>query len=225
MKSSLIRYLSLVVIFISSYSFVSCLATEKASDSFLLMLSSKKLIDNRLNFEGGYQNINKENYNLPTDYKNGIPTRYVEIPYTDNALFFFENGLICYNRGLSLDSVGFRSWMLEFGEEKGTLDNWGTYEIKGDTINAIIYISYRAKSRIKSVQLLQSNFQGIIKNSDTIMQWHLVPPFQKTAEEFHMNKGFLAYLKTPKDLYFKSIPIKSLVDPSKAWINELSKKQ
>ena len=95
--------------------------------------------------------------------------------------------------------------------------------MKGDTINAIIYLVYRAKSRIRSVQLLQSHFRGIIKNRDTIKQWQMVPPYSKTAEEFHMNESLLRYLKTPKDLYFKPMPAKKMLDPSKAWINEFRK--
>ena len=96
---------------------MSCIAVEKPSNNFSTMLNASKLrLENQLISEGGYQRISEHSLNHGTDYKNGLPTRYVAVPYAEKPLFFFDDGLVCYDMGLSLDSVDYNTWIPEFAD-------------------------------------------------------------------------------------------------------------
>ena len=107
------------------------------------------------------------------------------------------------------------SYFLQGLEKYGTGENayaykWGVYEIKDDTIKAIIYITYSGKFLQGTTQLLQSNFQGYLYNKDSITGWHLVPPYPPVVKS--SNEEYFRFLITPRDLYFKKVPIERLVD-------------
>jgi hypothetical protein len=137
----------------------------------------------------------------------------------DHPVFFFEDGKVAYYDALSLDSTGFRQWQQQYNTVQRSLNCWGVYEVRNDTILAIIYLNYTGMW-FKRKQTRLSYFQGVIKNTDTIQGWRMVPPYPEFAQKYEMNKKFFEDLTTPKDLYFKSVPAKTIIDPSKAWVNK-----
>jgi hypothetical protein len=101
------------------------------------------------------------------------------------------------------------------------MEGWGTYEVIGDTINASIYYLYSGSGNFYR----QPNFQGIIKNKNTILDWHVVEPYPK------MNKSLLRQhsreLKKHQNLYFVPVTIKPFMDSisEKAWVNKYRNKK
>ncbi|HUR12157.1 MAG TPA: hypothetical protein VM012_12350, partial [Flavitalea sp.] len=214
------KVILLVLLFCGS---ISCVYTEKANGEFLRLLKrTQPLANSRLKMDGAYHFIEKELLNHPTAYKNGVPTKYVDTPYLDCPVFFFDNGLILYYLAFSLDSAQFIFWQQHYSTIKGGANAWGVYDIRNDTITAIVYIAYTGKN-FKRRQSRQCYFQGILKNRDTITAWRMIPPFPEIAVSFDMNKELLEYLKAPKDLSYKPVPGKIVINPAKAWINELKK--
>jgi hypothetical protein len=184
----------------------SCVLTKRAPDNFLLILNqpSSKL-DEKVIIDGSYTKVQKGN-----SFDN---------TFLDNPLFFFNNGLLLLFNSDN-DSLGLISWMREYGTVKWSLNKWGAYEIKNDTIKAVIYINYKPKSKFIFSQLQASYFRGIVLNRDTIHQWQMIPPYPKLAVEYSPNQELFSYLKTPKDLFFKPYPITKFIDPEKAWVNK-----
>ncbi|MCE2896177.1 MAG: hypothetical protein LW721_17230 [Flammeovirgaceae bacterium] len=160
----------------------------------------------------------KSSYHLGLDYKDGKPTRYVDKVYLDYPVFFFDNGLMAYNEHIYIDSAGFNRDMSYARSQQDVYTNdWGVYEIKEDTIKATLYCSFSYVKGIYGTRRLLCNFEGIIHNRDTIYQWKLVPPYPDVIEAANRD---VDVLKTARDLYFKSVPIKQLINPEMAWINE-----
>ena len=102
-------------------------------------------------------------------------------------------------------------WTHRYLQERKT---WGTYEIKGDTVKASIY--YNFANPIVNNRI--ANFEGIIKNRDTILQWHLVEFYPKLNKSTKETFDFL--FKGKWDLYFKPLSIKPYMDSvsENAWI-------
>jgi hypothetical protein len=168
--------------------------------------------------------LEAKDYNQAIEYKNGNPTRFIDTPYLVNPIFFFSDGLVLYSEGTSPDSTSFNSWLSKYGQQKWSANRWGVFEIKHDTINAEIYTEY-FDGTIKRLQLKISHFEGTIKNKDTLSQWHMIPPYPKISLADGLNQQIFEYLKSPRDLYFKSVPTKALIDSSKAWINKFRSKK
>jgi hypothetical protein len=178
----------------------SCITTEKPNDSFKRILNEPKTLSAaNLNFEGAYNN----NFNTED--------------YLQSPLYFFKNGLIYYQEGITLDSSKNEIWLRKYlADEK----SWGTYEVKGDTINACIFAPYHDYT----THYLQTYYQGIIKNKETITQWHIVEPYPKLSKPLSSDYLFPDYER--RSLYFKAIPIKPFMDSiaEKAWVNKYRKK-
>lgn len=104
-------------------------------------------------------------------------------------------------------------WVRRYLQEARIL-GWGAYEIKGDTIKASIY--YNFSNPVTNNRI--ANFQGIIRNKDTILQWRLIAPYPKLRKNPRREFDFL--FKMNRDLYFKSLPTKPFMDSvsEKAWI-------
>ncbi len=216
----------LILILLGALNF-RCIQTEKASVNFIQLRNQKAPTSNTsIKFSGVYHHINEDSYHYPTDYKNGMPTRYIDSPYLDQPIFFFENGILLHEyRTTTLVesdiSLSDEKSKKNFYEQKG----WGVYNVNHDTINAIIYVDFLRGWFYTVSERLQCNFQGVIKNSDTILQWHLIPPFPNVNKKKEGNINFLESLKKGIDMYFKEIPEKKLIDPTKAWINNLQNKK
>jgi len=76
-------------------------------------------------------------------------------------------------------------------------ESTGTYTINNDTLFAKLPIFLYRRGAIRN--LFNAYFQGIIKNKDTIIDWHMVQPYPKADPKF--NDSF-KFLKTPHLLYF-----------------------
>jgi hypothetical protein len=76
-------------------------------------------------------------------------------------------------------------------------DAIGDYVVRNDTIWAKIPITL--KGRGAALNAYESYFQGEIKNRDTIINWHMIPPFPKANRKWNDNFDFLI---KPNQLYF-----------------------
>ena len=204
--------------------FCSCrrLYVETPSKQFLTLLNNNNIKDfeSKLNFYGVYHFIDSAHYHTGTDYMKGKPTRYVDTPYMDNPILFFKNGFIAYENALIVDSSIFFFNVKEgINKKKTFINNWGGYQITNDTIKAIIYVELPEYSIFQAGTIrIQCRFQGILLNKDTILQWHMTEPYSDAFSGG--NKLDYIFLSTPRDLYFKKAPIKELINPDNAWIND-----
>jgi hypothetical protein len=200
-----------------------CSHTEKASTNFVESLNSKKdtTVVNVLSHRV-FHHIEKESYHYPVDYVNGKPTRYVDTPYLEQPVFFFENKICLFEAS----TTTLESKDLYLLDEKSKnyyygKSGWGVYDIDKDTVKAIIYIDFWGGRFFTGLrQRYLCNFQGIIKNNDTILQWRLIPPFPPINMKISYNVNYIKYLKKPLDLYYKNVPAEKIINPSKAWINK-----
>lgn len=211
------------VILLCSVFFLSCIFPyiEKPNNTFKTLINKPRCNNSpKLNFNGIYSyQLESSDYNIGINYKNGTPTKFIDTPFVNKPVFFCANGLLAFSNSLWLDSLGYLDANKKFGtQKKSHLNNWGVYDISKDTIKAIIYIfSYDAGN-----PMFQSNFEGVIKNSDSILNWHLVPPYHKILLK-KKNKFQFDFFTTPQNLYFKKVPIDSIINSSEAWINEFNK--
>lgn len=187
-------YANVLVRFCCVLFLVSCI-TAKPNDNFKRILNnSESRTIPKLNFEGVY-------------YNNVVMSSLLEANF-----FFFKNGLIYSDNITSVShSTEAEKWFRRYLSGK---EDWGTYEIIGDTINACIYYWYLADGH---GIMKQTNFRGNIKNRDTILNWHMIEPYPKMDESF---KKQYTFLKLPRNLYFKPLPFKPFMDSvsEKAWI-------
>ncbi|MDJ1482934.1 hypothetical protein QNI16_20700 [Cytophagaceae bacterium YF14B1] len=171
-----------------------------------------------LRFDGYYQRAYEEDeYHHGFNYKNGVPTQYIDTPYAVGPISFFEKGIILHEGGYFGDSVSYKLRILNSTKFAKNTRCWGVYKIKSDTIQAIIYNNYTGNA-FKRHQYKQAYYQGIMRQ-DKILQWHLVPPYPDINDE--INSYMVKKDKIPRDLFFKPNTLKVLIKPdSTAWINE-----
>ncbi|MBL7727223.1 MAG: hypothetical protein JNM68_06040, partial [Dinghuibacter sp.] len=184
----------------------SCVYTEKPSAAFLSVLNNdREITSTQLRFGGAYHRISDDNYHHPVEYKEGKPVRFVDTPWLESPLFFFKNGQVLYSPGLSYDSLGFDQWLSKYALEKWTLNNWGTYTVNGDTLNALIYVMYNGPPSRRR-QLRETRFRGWLRG-DSLLQWQIMPPYPDVLQQYEMNSERLSHLRTPRNLGFKPVPV------------------
>lgn len=176
---------------------ISCHIDKPTGNFKRILNSSHNIKSQKLNFGGVYHNNSEDNY------------------YLERPIYFFSNGLFYYDNGSVTDSAGLAGisvWIDKYLQQKKA--GWGAYEIIGDTIKGSVY--YNFSTPVVNYRL--ANFEGIIKNKDTILQWHLVEPYPKLKKYPREEFDFL--FKDQKDFYFKPLPIKQTMDSisKKAWI-------
>jgi hypothetical protein len=224
-----IKILALALIVLSSIILNSCrtgVYTQAPSYEFSTIINDSSGTENgKLNFNGAYHFIEESNYNQGTDYENGKPTRVVAVPYLDKPVFFLKNNLMFFDNTLSLDSSVFFTGERMYGtDEKHYSNNWGTYKIENNVITAIFYYPYVGGNLVGKgyTQRLLTYFQGNIKNRDTITDWHMIPPYPNISSKANQYE-FNSFM-TPRELYFKKVPIDKLINPDSAWINKFKNK-
>jgi hypothetical protein len=217
MKISFVFYLLIAILLFSC----SRIIYHQKPDNFISGPHNSNELST-IKISGFYHHIDESNYHHITNYKNGLPPGYVDTPYADKPIFFFSNGLIASSDKLYLDSITFANNQRKFGtQEESYVNDWGVYQIEKDTIRAEIYLVFFMGFNFKSrFQRLICKYQGIIKNKDTILSWHMVPPFPKNPPNAMDGTPF-DNLKKPKDFFFKQAPINELINPENAWINKL----
>jgi hypothetical protein len=180
--------------------FSSCAFSDKPNGEFKRILNnsnSKK--DLKINFSGAY---------------------YAKEYYLENSVYFFENGLIYRENGRITDQFSYERNLSKYLPKN---PNWGVYEIHGDTIVAHVYYNFPNMNAIGHWYL--TIFQGILKNSDTIFDWHIIKPyplFKKNVDKLYVNNSIIG----STNLNFKSIPFRSAFDSvafSNVWVNKYRK--
>lgn len=160
---------------------VSCFNYKPTSNFKRILNDSQSKASGKLNFEGAYLNDTDTNY------------------LAREAIYFFKNGLLFYHPGLANEE-----WCRKYLYQ---MPNWGTYEIMGDTINICVYYYYLQSHGT----FRQTNFSGVIKNRDTILNWHIIEPYPKMPERFKFTEKY-AFLRQPKNLYFTPVTFKPFMD-------------
>lgn len=138
--------------------------------------------------------------------------------YIYGAIVFFENGAT-YSAGSSKSLEEFQVYYPTYKDDKNDFYLWGVYNIIYDTITAIIFTPYPG-GLLGGEKLYESHFQGIIKNRDSILQWHLVPPYPQVSKRAGDNVWLINNAKEPINLYFKNVPVDKIIDPKKDWIDK-----
>ena len=97
--------------------------------------------------------------------------------------------------------------------------NWGTFELTNDSIKAIIYCQFSRKA-VETKCYLPCYFSGIIKDDETIIDWHMVQPYPKIILETNINR-FGSFIK-PSILKFKVAGGKTKfnIDSNAVWVNQ-----
>ena len=86
-----------------------------------------------------------------------------------------------------------------------------TYEIKNDTINAIIISNYSNANSMLFSNFRPVHFRGITKDKNTVIDWHPLNPFLKAKNPLDSQ---------PVVLVFRPLIEKQFIDSNKAWINK-----
>ena len=155
---------------------VSCVRTENASKAFIELLENPQIPKNKINFNGAYTFISEERFSIPVTDANG-KTNYVDTFYLNYPIFFFENGMVMNSRVIFVDTTEANLLLPKGSKYKFSYNIWGVYKISNDTITAKLFLLYVGKGLVKYYS--ETNFRGIIKNKDTIIQWHMVEPYPK----------------------------------------------
>jgi hypothetical protein len=195
------------VIFCFAMHTASCSNTEKVTKEFIAKLNEpNKDFKDKIRFDGGYQKT-----------KPGS----ADDPYLYGSIFFFNNGMAHIAGSFrSLDE--FTLWYSKYASDKSSLQYWGAFHIADDTVKAIMYVPYQ-DGPIGSQKLYEAHYQGILANRDSILQWHVVPPYPSIDLRAGENKWLFEHEKEAVNLYFKNVPVEKVIDPSKAWINKYRK--
>lgn len=160
--------------------FISIMSTH----CFSQIIGNKKEI--YLRTDGVYSTYNtsvsKGNLEVKADY---FTYNHLNVINSDNIIY--SNGIGSYdNHFLKIKSYQNRIPML------------GSYKIISDTIHAFdIPISLMAWGG--KLKIYHANFIGIIKNTDTIVQWRMISPYPNANKRLNDNFKFEL---TPKLLYF-----------------------
>ncbi|MBL7703318.1 MAG: hypothetical protein JNM14_13795 [Ferruginibacter sp.] len=194
----------LIGLFILFIMIFSCSQTGKISKEFIAELNKPvNVLTDKLRFDGVYHKANN-------------PT--AKDKYLYGAVIFFNNGM-AYSSGSFQSLEEFQQWHQKYGDDKKSLQLWGVYNIISDTIKAIILEPYPA-GLIGAGKWYECHYNGIIKNKDSILQWHLVPPYPAVNLKAGENEWLIKHAQQPVDLYFKNVPVDKIIDPNNAWINK-----
>jgi hypothetical protein len=194
---------------------------EKPSAAFLAALNAPPADFSgcKLKFNGFYDNTTFRADELRLDAQGRINTRKY---YSVKPTFFFTNGFVFMDGASSLDSVGYTNIMGNKGLiNEQTFDAWGPFSIRHDTIRAIVYHHFFKNEAIGKRRNL-TYFEGILKDSATIINWKMVPPYPKVNME--ANGGTMESEKKESTLKFVAFPAKTNIDSNNVWINKYKTK-
>lgn len=158
-------------------------------------------------------------YNNETDIKNYIVNNgsieQKSIPIASRPLFFFKNGLVHFSLTYYHNEItSIPSAINKYGER-----NWGTYEVIGDTIKAVIYCQFNNKSN-GLYCYMPCYFSGLLSNREVIENWRMVSPIPDIVVD--ANKYRLNTFQKPSTLRFKHAGGKNKfnIDSNAVWINQ-----
>ena len=190
---------------------------EKPSAVFLSTLNEppRDFSGSKLKFNGFYENSTFRD-KLRLDAQGRLNTNKY---YSVKPIFFFTNGLVVMDNASSYDSISYANTLVGINEL--TFDAWGPFSIRHDTIRAIVYHHFFKNEAIGKRRNL-TYFEGILKDSATIINWKMVPPYPKVNME--ANGGTMESEKKESTLKFVAFPAKTNIDSNNVWINKYKTK-
>ena len=93
--------------------------------------------------------------------------------------------------------------------------SWGKFSIENNLIK--VNFCYQFFARGLRMKYFDANFEGVIRDENTITNWRMVAPYPKVNNE--LNKNF-EELKISKTLKFVPEEGITLIHSDKAWINK-----
>jgi hypothetical protein len=187
---------------------MACGNRQKLPAQVISMPGSKPGDTAHVRMDGGYQ----------LKYVKDSFSRYGEEgPYLYGAIFFFDNGAVHY-AGSSSTLDNLKAWHQKY-DTKDTRLNWGVYQMASDTLKVIIFKPYPG-GLLGGQKLYASHYTGIVKNRDSILQWHLTPPYPAVNLKAGENQYLIEKEKKPVNLYFKSVPVETIMNPHKTWMDK-----
>jgi hypothetical protein len=187
----------------------SCSQTKKLSKEFITNINKQTIsFNNKIRFDGVYHQVTNSK-------AAGM--------YIYGAIIFFDNNAT-FSAGSYKSFEEFQVWQQMYNNDKKMMPYWGVYNIISDTIRSIILQPYPG-GLLGGGKLYECHFQGIIKNRDSILQWHLVAPYPSVNMKAGENEWLINHAKESVDLYFKNVPTDKIIDPNKDWINKYRTRQ
>lgn len=175
--------------FFSSLIFIFfCFATSQSAGR-QKSLSKQNSDSARIRFDGIYNTWD-------TSRLAGSGERMCDVYKSLNFSFFTPNKKAYSVKGATMD------YSFEECKFYGTLNSkdFGEYKIIGDSIFASIpTVFILGGMRYKQLKN-PAHFRGYIKNRDTILDWHIIPPYPLRMRKFIREQN--AFLITPHVLYF-----------------------
>jgi hypothetical protein len=205
---------ALFIMLIACTSYFAPPPPKKPDLNFTKMLNKSKSFENtQIRFNGFYNNETEflENLNSTEKSKLNSQNNY----FATSPIIFFKNGLIYFSHASYTGELrNIPSAITMYGER-----NWGTFELTNDSIKAIIYCQFSRKA-VETKCYLPCYFSGIIKDDETIIDWHMVQPYPKIILETNINR-FGSFIK-PSILKFKVAGGKTKfnIDSNAVWVNQ-----
>ena len=170
-----------------------------------------------LRFDGAYQYVAKEDYHFPIKYKEGTPIEFIDTPFVGEPIIFFRNGNVLFQKRLTPRKEVFLDWIS--GNYLYQSEGWGTYNVEGNIVTAIIYINFKRGSAYSPILRTPCIFEGNITDPSAIENWRMIPPYPTYTKDADKNEEYANFLKESITVSFKPIPEIGLIQPLKAWLN------
>ena len=148
-----------------------------------------------LRFDGLYNLYDTSHSSYPDPEKRNFEVYAICEPliFINNKNVIWESNIL-YNDYVPLSIQHYNHYLNPLFE-----NTVGNYIFKNDTIIAKTPISlFHPHGMV--INLCNAYFQGVIKDRDTILNWHMIPPYPKVSESINANR--LNFLKKPHALYF-----------------------
>ena len=129
-------------------------------------------------------------------------------------VMFYKNGLMYADQFSYLDSSILRYQFITSNNHHDEIrKNFGVYKLNHDTLDCFFYTGFIGRGL--SVKSRIAHYTGILKGSDTITKWHMIPPYPKISPNFRDLEDSSA----PKTAVVKPFPA-DLLDADKIWLNK-----
>jgi len=179
----------------------------KASPEFITLLNKEKSFINAKLKLNGYYSLDP------------IPTGNPKISGPSSPVIFYGNGIIYHENSLFQGEKSLSNFLEKRGAENTVWNQQGTFEVKNDTIYAIMFCKYNRNNASLYAREL-TYFRGVTKG-DSIVDWKMVQPYPKAPYKYPVfNEKVIESQATPKILHYHHFPLKSLLDSNKLYVND-----
>jgi hypothetical protein len=142
------------------------------------------------------------------DFDMLIKSSFTVFADTVTPLFFFANGVIIQS-DLTASLTDFAHIIQDSAKQQQWLNTQGRYYIHNDTIEACVPLTYQ--SRFPRYKTRLTHFRGILKDTNTITDWKIVPPYPHVGDPND-------FRPVPQTLRFASFKFKNYIDSSGPFI-------